>query len=68
MTKKEEVMECACGIINKMERLIDALVDARESGDKRAEYKASLEFELCFVEAQQQLLFLVDYIDENVAD
>lgn len=63
---KNEVMEGACGLINKMDGIIDALVDARVSGDKHAEYKASLEFELCFVDAKQQLLSLVDYIDENV--
>ena len=66
MTKKK-VMEDTCGLVNKMDGLIDALVDARVSGDKHAAYKASLEFELCFVDAKQQLLFLVDYIDENVS-
>lgn len=64
---KNEVMEGTCELVNKMDSLIDALVDARVSGDKQAAYKASLEFELCFVDAKQQLLFLADYIDENVA-
>ena len=64
---KNEVMEGTCCLVSKMDSLIDALVDARVSGDKQAAYKASLEFELCFVDAKQQLLFLVDYIDEHVS-
>ncbi len=65
---KNEVMEDACGLVSKMDDLINSLVDARVSGDKQAAYKASLEFELCFIDAKQQLLFLVDYIDENVVE
>lgn len=65
MTKKA-VIEDTRGLVNKMDGLIKALVDARVSGDKQAAYKASLEFELCFVDVKQQLLFLADYIDEHV--